>query len=206
MRSKTAIVSNNVAKEATMDFLATSRSDPAPWRPRILLIEDDAGVRDLIELLLLEEGFHMTCWHDVQDVRKVAGNWPDLIVLDLLIAGSDAGWEFLQELSNDRMTEHIPVVVCTAHIPLVKREEQRLRDLAAGVMLKPFDVDELFAMITSALERKTYKSGGWRDESSLRLPPGSESVGGQRFQELQILPLAPWVQQAVARGGALGPR
>jgi DNA-binding response OmpR family regulator len=149
MRSEMSIVSNDVAKEAAMDFPATSRSDPLPWRPRILLIEDDPGVRDLIELLLLDEGFHMSCWHDVHGVRSVARNRPDLIVLDLLIAGSDAGWELLQELSNDRMTWQNPVVVCTAHIPLVKREEQRLRDLEVGVVLKPFDVDELFADVAS---------------------------------------------------------
>ena len=58
----------------------------------------------------------------------------------------------LQKLRMYRPTEHLPVVVCTAAIALVRELEGHLHSKNIAVVLKPFDLDELADVIRTALE------------------------------------------------------
>jgi DNA-binding response OmpR family regulator len=122
--------------------------------PLILAIEDDAAIRGVYAELLTEEGFRVVTWGGVSDdaLSEVAGLAPDLVVLDLVIAQQAAGWELLVALHNDPETTTIPILVVTASGMLVRDRAVELGEWGCGVLMKPFDVDDLVAAVRACLE------------------------------------------------------
>jgi two-component system, OmpR family, response regulator len=122
--------------------------------PLILAIEDDAAIRGVYAELLTEEGFRVVTWGAVSDdgPAEVASLAPDLVVLDLVIAQQPAGWDLLVALHNDPETGSIPVLVVTASGVLVRDRAADLEAWGCGVLMKPFDVDELVAAVRACLE------------------------------------------------------
>lgn len=117
----------------------------------ILLIEDDVGVGEVMRAALSEEGYQVVLSRHALSVVEVARLRPHLLILDLILDHDDAGWDLLLALADDAGTAQIPVVICTAHDALVRREEARLQTLAAAVVRKPFALDDLLAAIHAAL-------------------------------------------------------
>jgi DNA-binding response OmpR family regulator len=122
--------------------------------PLILAIEDDAAIRGVYAELLTEEGFRVVTRGEVSDnaLVEVAGLAPDLVVLDLVIAQQAAGWELLVALHNDPATTTIPILVVTASGMLVRERAAELEEWGCGVLMKPFDVDDLVAAVRACLE------------------------------------------------------
>jgi CheY-like chemotaxis protein len=121
---------------------------PRP-QPRVLIVEDDAGVRDLLQIALEGEGYRvLTTDHTVSpdDVSQLRLN---LIILDLWLNGRDSGWRVLHELKATPGARQIPVLICTADAELVQREADRLEHLAAGIVLKPFDLDDFLVSVAT---------------------------------------------------------
>ena len=104
-------------------------------------------MRDLLQAVLAEEGYRVLAVDHAPDPVDVAQLRPDLIVLDLVLGEATAGWRLLEALRDQAPTARLPVVVCTADHALVRREAERLRTLIAGVVLKPFDLDELLRTV-----------------------------------------------------------
>jgi CheY-like chemotaxis protein len=77
------------------------------------------------------------------DIHQIVELAPDLVILDLLIGGESQGWQMLQKMKMSRETATIPVVVCTAAVSLARDLEGHLRSKNVGLVLKPFDIDEL---------------------------------------------------------------
>ena len=117
----------------------------------IFVINDTIAILELFTALLRDEGYRVTTdgftVEMVELLRRVKAERPDLLVLDFLIQDEGKGWQFLQMLRMDRDTRDIPVVVCTAAVRLVRDLEGHLKEKGVGVVLKPFDIDDLLREI-----------------------------------------------------------
>jgi DNA-binding response OmpR family regulator len=137
-------------------------------RPHILVINDTQEILDLFRDILEDEGYRVSLYsrtfNDLEEIKRQA---PDLILLDFLIGGEDQGWQMLQKLKLDRETMTIPVIVCTAAVKLVRELEGHLRAKSVGVIMKPFDIDDL----TNEVNRYLNQLG--RDENTSTPAPAS---------------------------------
>ena len=119
-----------------------------PTKRRILVVNDTQEILDLFREILEGEGYRVSLYsyafRDLDEIRRVR---PDLIVLDFLIGGEDHGWQLLQKLKMDKATATIPIIVCTAAIRLARELEGHLKEKGVGVVLKPFDIDDLLRVI-----------------------------------------------------------
>ena len=78
---------------------------------KILIVEDDKFLRDLISQKLLKEGFEIVQAVDGEDgVKKIKDEHPDLILLDLILPGID-GFEVLSQMKSDQNSASIPVII-----------------------------------------------------------------------------------------------
>ena len=105
---------------------------------KILVADDDSRNRKLLETLLGADGYQVTAVNSGQaTLNAVAGERPDLILLDLMMPGMD-GFEVVRRLKIDADTRDIPIVMVTA----LDDTGSRLRLLSAGVadlIAKPID-------------------------------------------------------------------
>lgn len=122
-------------------------------KARILIVEDDEDIRELLQYSLGKEGYRVTAVETgEQALEQARSTKPDLVVLDLMLPGVD-GWEVCRRLKGDPTTQHIPVVMLTA-----KGEES---DVVVGLELgaddyivKPFSPKVLLARIRAVLRRR----------------------------------------------------
>jgi DNA-binding response OmpR family regulator len=121
-------------------------------RPHVLVIDYEPAIAELMRELLEEEGFRVSTRSDAfPDPDEIRGLQPSLIVLDYLRPGQSTGWPLLLRLRLDRDTCVIPVVLCTGATSQVKALGGDLAALDVAVVLKPFDIDELLAVVWGAL-------------------------------------------------------
>ena len=111
---------------------------------RVLVVDDDEAIRDLLDDVLELEGYESRSASDGEAALAAAADWtPDLIVLDLMMPKMD-GWQFREAQRTLPHLRDVPVLVVSA--------SQRARDAyqemgAAAVVAKPFDLDELIATV-----------------------------------------------------------
>jgi two-component system, OmpR family, alkaline phosphatase synthesis response regulator PhoP len=120
--------------------------------PRILVVEDDKDIAELIKRYLEKEG-HTVDQLSSGDrvVPRARANRPDLIVLDLMLPGLD-GLLVCQALRQDPGTAAVPVIMLTAR----GEESDRIRGLELGAddyVVKPFSPKELVARVAALLRR-----------------------------------------------------
>lgn len=140
-------------------------------RQRILVVDDDPDLVTYLRSHLEQVGFGVT---DVPDAasafREVAGDLPDLILLDVAMPDG-GGFALLQRLLMDRRTTTVPLIVLTAE----GRLEDRVRALRLGAddyVVKPFEPAELAARIRTVLRRARQL----RDLSPLTGLPGNVGI------------------------------
>ena len=113
---------------------------------RVLVVDDDDVIRQLITVNLELEGFDVTTALDGQDcLDKVKDVKPDVITLDIMMPKVD-GWEAASRLRADPVTAGIKVVLLSARA----QEADLQRGSRIGVdayLTKPFDPDELIATV-----------------------------------------------------------
>ena len=109
---------------------------------RVLVVDDDAVIRQLICVNLELEGFQVFTAEDGQDaLEKVRDVDPKVVTLDIMMPRLD-GWETAARLRNDPDTAHIKVILLSARA----QEADRRRGEGIGVdvyLTKPFDPDDL---------------------------------------------------------------
>jgi CheY-like chemotaxis protein len=118
---------------------------------RILIVDDDSGIRLLLVTLLRRRGFRV---HEASNGRVAleemrAGN-ADLVVMDLMMP-EVSGWDVLNERSADAFLQQIPVIIITANNKREVTEQVMGKDVLA-VIGKPFDLDVLITAVTMGLE------------------------------------------------------
>ena len=108
----------------------------------ILVIEDDAGVREALSDFLLSVGFRVDQAGDgAEGLERLAARRPDLVLVDLLMPGMDGG-QFLDRLRADAATRTLPAVLMTGD-----RDGGGAAAAADAVLRKPFELDELLAVV-----------------------------------------------------------
>lgn len=139
---------------------------------RILVVDDESSIRELLEFNLKKNGYEVVTAADGQQALKLAAGM-DLILLDLMLPEVD-GLTVCRHLKADADTSGIPIIMLTA-----KAEEiDRVLGLELGAddyVVKPFSMRELMARIKAVLRRTSHeepvredvlKSGGLRMDFS----------------------------------------
>ncbi|MBI2001674.1 MAG: response regulator [candidate division NC10 bacterium] len=124
-------------------------------RPRILVVDDDALIRQFLEDQLTGEGYLVSTAREGEEaLAKVAAEPPDLILLDVMMPKVD-GFEVCRRLKSDERTILIPVVMVTA----LTATDQRIKGIEAGAddfLSKPYNRLELFTRVRSLLKLKRH--------------------------------------------------
>jgi CheY-like chemotaxis protein len=111
---------------------------------RILVVDDDASLRDLLRLHLSAAGYEVDVAADgIAAGYKVLKSPPDLIITDVNMPHMD-GFEFVAALKADKSLPPIPVIFLTS----LEEGDQRGRELGAvGYVTKPIRADRLLALV-----------------------------------------------------------
>lgn len=113
----------------------------------ILLVEDDASVRELLKVLLEVEGYEIIEARDgLEGLEKAGGMKPDLMILDLMMPEID-GERVLNQLRSQPATSELPVIVVSGRYEAL----ERCRDLIGpeNVFAKPFEPVKLLDRVGS---------------------------------------------------------
>lgn len=118
---------------------------------KILCIEDDPEIIDLIRLILARKGY--TLLHadgGIQGMDVLRRELPDLVLLDLMMPDMD-GWEVYQRMRSDPSLEHIPVIVVTARGQNIDKILGLHIAKVDDYVVKPFSPDQLLHSIERVL-------------------------------------------------------
>ena len=120
------------------------RPTPPPGRPRpILVVDDDAAIRRVVAAVLADEGYTVAEAPDGgAALARARAAPPRLILLDMRMPGMD-GWEFARRYRR-RPGPHAPIICVTAAVDAAARGAQIG---AVAALAKPFDLDELVALV-----------------------------------------------------------
>ena len=118
-------------------------------KQKILIVDDDTNISELIALYLTKECFETMCVEDGEAALKACGTFkPDLILLDLMLPGMD-GYQVCREV---RKTSSTPIIMLSAKGEVF----DKVLGLELGAddyMIKPFDSKELVARVKAVLRR-----------------------------------------------------
>jgi len=130
-------------------FTALTRDS---MKGRILIIEDEAAIREMLGYTLMKEGFEFQEAADVDQARPlIERQKPDLILLDWMLPGM-SGVDYARRVRNDPETRDIPIIILTAR----GEETDKVRGLDTGAddyITKPFSSRELLARIRAVMRR-----------------------------------------------------
>jgi DNA-binding response OmpR family regulator len=148
---------------------------------RILLVEDDEDIVDVLRRTLRAEGYEVRSAGDGQEALDVFPEFaPDLLVLDLGLPGMDG----MEVCDRVRETSEVPILMLTARTDA----EDRVTGLDSGAddyLTKPFDRAELLARIRALLRRTPPRGSAMLTVGDLRLNPDlQEAIRGDREIEL----------------------
>lgn len=119
---------------------------------RVLLVEDDENITELVRYNLETEGFTVDCVADGEEgLFKAEEDTPDIILLDWMLPNL-SGLEICRQLRRKTTTQNVPIIMLTARAD----EPDRIRGLETGAddyIVKPFSPKELVVRIQAVLRR-----------------------------------------------------
>lgn len=120
----------------------------------IMLVEDEAPIREMLKIVLEQGGFSVNEAEDFDiALEKMVEPYPDLVLLDWMLPGG-SGVQLARKLKEHEFTRDIPIIMLTAR----GEEEDKVRGLEAGAddyITKPFSPKELVARIKAVMRRVT---------------------------------------------------
>src|SRR5512142_3553575 len=120
---------------------------------RILCIEDEPEMIDLIRLILGRRGFQVFgATGGKAGLQAIRAEQPDLVLLDLMMPDMD-GWEVYQQMKADETTRHIPVIVVTAKAQSIDKVLGLHIAKVDDYISKPFSPQELVDSVDKVLSR-----------------------------------------------------
>lgn len=143
---------------------------------KILVIEDETAIGDMIKFALSGAGFDVESAATVQQGRvAIADNFPDLLLLDWMLPDL-SGLEFARQLKKENVTQSLPIIMLTAR----GEEGDKIRGLETGAddyVTKPFSPKELIARIKAVLRRSaSSQENDVLEMEGLQLDPVSHRV------------------------------
>lgn len=119
---------------------------------RILIVEDELSIREMLGFTLSNAGFKIAEAVDARQAQaRIAEQRPDLILLDWMLPGMN-GIDYARRLKKEDFTREIPLIMLTARA----QEEDKIHGLDSGAddyVTKPFSTRELIARIKAVLRR-----------------------------------------------------
>jgi len=123
---------------------------------KILVVDDEKDVRDLVRRILARGGFEIiTALDGKEGLAKVYSEAPDLMILDINMPVMD-GWEVCRKIRGDPLYKHLPIIMLTVR----RTKEDQLKGLGLGgdaYITKPFYPTELLARVKTVLQRASDK-------------------------------------------------
>jgi len=127
--------------------------------PRVLIVEDEAPIAELIAVNLRHNGFQPTWAMDSETAqRELDDQLPDVILLDWMLPG-ESGLALAKKWRKDSRTKSVPILMLTAR----GDESDRVAGLDAGAddyIIKPFSTKEMLARIRAVLRRRSPEMAG----------------------------------------------
>lgn len=121
--------------------------------PRILIADDDEGLRHLLHLVLRHEGFEVIEAADgVEALARAYDSNPTLVLLDVMMPGLD-GYDVCRQLRSDERTHRLPIVFVSA-IDDITQRNATLKLGADDCIKKPIGPRELITRLRGVLERR----------------------------------------------------
>ena len=154
---------------------------------KLLLVEDDPSLSELLEYRFSNEGYDVRATADGDEALLLAAeDVPDLVILDWMIEGT-SGIEVCRRLRRDKATAHVPIIMLTAR----EAEDDRIRGLETGAddyLTKPFSPRELLARVAAVLRRiRPALAGETVEVGDLTLDPVAHKVS-RRGREVKLGP------------------
>lgn len=152
---------------------------------KILIVEDEAGLRQGLEINLRHENYDTATAADGEEaIRLFHSEQPDLVLLDLMLP-KKSGFEVLDHI---RKVSKVPVILLTAR----GQETDKVRGLRSGAddyVTKPFGVQELFARIDAVMRRSDVASAAKAvcEDQMIRLDPATREAHAAN-QKLKLSP------------------
>ena len=136
----------------TQDLM--SQEEAEVRRKTVLIVDDEAAIREMVSLALETAKFNVLEASDSQEGRAIIiDSQPDVVLLDWMMPGT-TGLELLRRLRRDPLTEKIPVILLTAKTS----EDSKITGLDSGAddfISKPFSPKELVSRIRAVIRRAT---------------------------------------------------
>jgi two-component system response regulator CpxR len=115
-------------------------------RAPVLIVEDDADIRELLSSVLALEGYPVVTAADgAEGLEQLRAAHPALVLLDLMMPSMD-GWEFRRLQMMDPTLAEVPTVILSGD----GRLEAKAASLGTAFLRKPVDLDELLSVVAKA--------------------------------------------------------
>ncbi|WP_295771339.1 response regulator [uncultured Mucilaginibacter sp.] len=122
----------------------------------ILIIEDDADIKDILTAILSEEGYQITAILEANDIIKtVLEIKPDMIITDYILHGINGG-EYCSQIKNHPETSHLPVIILSGYGKVLESLGHYGADM---IINKPFENEELCNNVASLLHGQSAAMG-----------------------------------------------
>jgi len=159
---------------------------PNPQGPRILIIDDEAAIRDSLETLLMLEGFRIDLAGDGNaGLDLLTRNTYDLLLLDLALPG-ESGIDLLPRIKS--LVSDLPVIMITAY-GTVGNVVDAIRAGASNFIQKPWDNEKLLADIRAAIGKHTAEQQVVHLKRTLKQRTSFESIVGKSEPMLRLFDL-----------------
>ena len=113
-------------------------------KKKVLVAEDDKAILEVVKIILENEGYHILSTDNEETVHSlIAEHMPDMILLDIWLAGEDGG-KIARNIKGKDATKNIPIVMISAN----NETEKISKEVGADdFLLKPFDIDDLLKIV-----------------------------------------------------------
>jgi DNA-binding response OmpR family regulator len=124
-------------------------------KKKVVCVEDEPEIIDLIKLILGRKGFDLTgATGGLEGLEAIRRIKPDLVLLDLMMPDMD-GWEVYQQMKADPELKNIPVIVVTAKAQSIDKILGLHIAKVDDYVTKPFGPQELLQSVERVLQTKT---------------------------------------------------
>jgi DNA-binding response OmpR family regulator len=116
-------------------------------RPRILIVDDEPGIRDFLRMVFETEGYRVQVAVDgEQALNEARDNPPDIMLTDLMMPRVD-GWSLIERVRAERLPVHVIIAMSAAANAGIRAPDADL------FLTKPFDIDDVLAGVRAFLPR-----------------------------------------------------
>ncbi|MFF5381046.1 response regulator transcription factor [Pedobacter suwonensis] len=117
-------------------------------KKKIMVLEDDRDIREIIGLLLDEENYEVKLYPDIRSFRKdLLFTDPSLVILDVRLPDG-SGHDLCREVKNDQRTLGVPVLMMSAHCSVAEVNRKCYPD---DFIAKPFSIDDFVARVNAVV-------------------------------------------------------